>query len=83
MKGISIQRKKKGWTQQNLAEKMEVTANSVYRWESINPLYTVDPGIENLKEMSRLFGCTIDDLVTDDDSNPTPSVGTEIIQDSN
>lgn len=77
MKGISIQRKKKGWTQQDLAVKLRVTTNTVYRWESTNPLYTVDPGLGSLKEMSILFGCTIDELVVDEDSNPTVSAGVE------
>ena len=75
MKGIAIQRKLKGWTQQELADKMGVTANTVYRWESSNPVYKVDPGTENLKKMSDLFSCTIDDLVSGDDSNPIQSAG--------
>jgi hypothetical protein len=51
--------------------------NTVYRWESSNPLYAVDPGTDNLKKMSALFDCTIDELVADDDLNPTPSAGAE------
>jgi len=63
MKGISMHRKKKGWTQRDLAKKMDVSPNTVYRWESSNPLYSVNPGLKSLKKMSRLFDCAIEDLI--------------------
>jgi transcriptional regulator with XRE-family HTH domain len=73
LKGIRRQRKRKGWTMAYLASKLDVIPNTVYRWEAGRQ----DPDVETLKKMSKLFGCTIDDLVADDDSNPTKSAGAE------
>lgn len=67
MKGISRLRRLRGWTQQDLARKMGVSPNTIYRWESANPLYSVSPGIKSLKKMSLLFDCTIEDLIDNND----------------
>lgn len=63
MRGIKKNRKKYGWTQSQLAEKVGVSINTIWRWEANQ----ISPSLKNLKEMSKLFDCTIDELVADDD----------------
>ena len=50
-------------TQEALAEKIFVTRTAISKWEN-NKGY---PGIDSLKELSRLFGISIDELISDDD----------------
>lgn len=50
-------------TQDELAEKILVTRTAVSKWET-NKGY---PSIDSLKELSNLFGISIDELIADDD----------------
>ncbi len=50
-------------TQEELAEKIMVTRTAVSKWET-NKGY---PSIDSLKELSNLFGISIDELISDDD----------------
>lgn len=52
-------RKEKGWTQQQLADLLNVTNKSVSKWER-NEGY---PETGTLLEISKLFGITVDDLL--------------------
>ncbi len=52
-------RKEKGLSQEQLAEKLDVSRQSVYKWESGQSY----PELEKLQQMSQLFNCTIDELV--------------------
>lgn len=58
---LQLLRKSKGQTQENLAEKLDVSRQAVARWES-GQAY---PDIGNLIEISRLFHVTVDYLVKD------------------
>lgn len=49
-------------TQQQLADLLEVSRQTIVRFEN----GTYEPRLSELKKMSEIFGCTIDDLV-----NPT------------
>ena len=64
-------RKEKGWTQQQLADLLNVTNKSVSKWER-NEGY---PETGTLLEISKLFGITVDDLLNgrkvQDDSSYT------------
>ena len=52
-------RKSKGLTQEELAEALFVSRTAVSRWESGRGY----PGIDSLKEISRYFSVTIDELI--------------------
>lgn len=54
-------RKESNFTQEELAEKLSVSRQAVTKWESGQSL----PDIENLKQLSDIFGVTMDSLVGD------------------
>jgi transcriptional regulator with XRE-family HTH domain len=60
---LKSERKNKGWSQEELAEKLFVSRQSVSKWESGQNY----PSIEILINISDLFGLTIDELLRSDD----------------
>lgn len=54
-------RKEKGWSQDQLAEKVNVSRQSISKWESAQAL----PEIEKVVELSRIFQVTTDYLLLD------------------
>ena len=50
-------------TQEELADKLYVTRTAVSKWENDRGF----PGIDSLKQLSALFGVTIDELISDED----------------
>ena len=52
-------RKSKGLTQEELAEKLFVSRTAISKWESGRGY----PSIDSLKEISRYFSVTIDELI--------------------
>ena len=67
-------RKKAGWSQEELAEQLGVTRQSVSKWEGAQSV----PDIDKILQMSRLFGVTTDYLLKDDQGEPeyTPDAET-------
>lgn len=55
-------RKKQGWSQEELAEKLDVTRQSVSKWEGAQSV----PDIAKIVQMSEIFGVTTDYLLKDD-----------------
>lgn len=55
-------RKKSGWSQEELAEKMNVSRQAVSKWESAQTV----PELEKLLQLSNLFGVTTDYLLKDE-----------------
>lgn len=55
-------RKQKGMSQENLAEKLNVSRQAVSRWE----MGSAQPDAANILQLSRLFGVTADYLLNDD-----------------
>ena len=55
-------RKKNGWSQEELAEKMRVSRQAVSKWESAQTA----PDLEKVLALSRLFGVTTDYLLKDE-----------------
>lgn len=55
-------RKKNGWSQEELAEKLNVSRQSVSKWESAGSI----PDISKILEMSRIFEVSTDYLLKDD-----------------
>lgn len=58
---LQLIRKSKGFTQEELAEKLEVSRQAVAKWESGQ----VYPDINNLIQISNIFNVTVDYLVKD------------------
>ena len=60
--GFKEERVRSGLTQNMVAKKLGTSRVTISRWESgIN-----DPDLDTVRELSRLYGCTTDDLL-----NPT------------
>ena len=59
---LKMLRKKKNLTQEELAEKLNVSRQAITKWESSDGT----PDIENLKQISILFNTTIDELIKED-----------------
>ena len=53
-------RKQKGWTQEELAEKLFVSRTAVSKWESGKGT----PNIDSLKDISAIFSVSIDELLS-------------------
>lgn len=59
---LIILRKKKGWSQEELAERMDVSRQSVSKWESAQSM----PDIDRLLDLSKIFGVSLDYLLKED-----------------
>lgn len=71
---IMEERKKNGWSQEELAEKLGVTRQSVSKWEGAQSV----PDLNRLLEMSRLFGVSTDYLLKDElEKEPLTDTGDE------
>ena len=55
---IILLRKRKGWSQEELAEQLSVTRQSVSKWEGAQSV----PDIQKIIQMSEIFGVTTDYL---------------------
>lgn len=60
---IAQLRKQRGWSQEDLASHLDVSRQSVSKWESNQSL----PDIERIKKLSSLFQITIDELLNEED----------------
>ena len=56
---IVMLRKKYGWSQEELAERLDISRQSVSKWESGASI----PDLERIVSMSQLFGVTTDYLL--------------------
>lgn len=59
-------RKKSGWTQEDLAEQMNVSRQSVSKWESAQSI----PDLEKILRLSKLFSVSTDYLLKDELESP-------------
>lgn len=55
-------RKRNGWSQEDLAENMNVSRQAISRWEG----GTAQPDASNILQLSKLFGVSTDYLLNDD-----------------
>lgn len=55
-------RRKAGLSQAFVAEKLEISPASVSQWETGK----TKPQVDRLLEIAALYGCTVDDLLSDD-----------------
>ena len=65
-KNLSYYRRQAGWTQLELAERINYSDKSVSKWERAEGL----PDIVVLTTLAELFGVTVNDLLTDPDALP-------------
>ncbi len=56
------ERKKNGWSQEELADKLGVTRQAVSKWEGAQST----PDLQRLLEMSKLFGVSVDYLIKEE-----------------
>ncbi|WP_455495934.1 helix-turn-helix domain-containing protein [Gemmiger sp.] len=72
-------RRKAGWSQEELAERLNVSRQSVSKWEGAQSM----PDIDKIVQLSSLFGVTTDYLLkdeqaepeyTEDDTSPLPRI---------
>ena len=61
-------RKKAGWSQEELADQMNVTRQSVSKWEGAQSI----PDLEKMLRLSELFGVSTDYLLKDDIEEAEP-----------
>ena len=70
-------RKAKGWSQEEFAEKMDVSRQAISRWENGTAL----PDAQNILRISKLFFVTSDYLLNDDYESeadiPSPETASE------
>lgn len=59
---IILLRKKNGWSQEDFAEKLDVSRQAISRWENGTAL----PDAQNILQISKLFNVTTDYLLNDD-----------------
>ncbi|WP_434309937.1 helix-turn-helix domain-containing protein [Hominifimenecus sp. rT4P-3] len=59
---ISLLRKKSGWSQEDLAEQLNVSRQSISKWESAVSI----PDLDKIIKLSQIFGVTTDYLLKDD-----------------
>ena len=63
---IAALRKKSGWSQEELAQQLNVTRQSVSKWEGAQSV----PDIDKILQMSRLLGVSTDYLLKDELEEP-------------
>lgn len=63
---IIEERKRNGWSQEELAEKLGVSRQSVSKWEGAQSV----PDLQRILEMSRIFGVSTDYLLKDGEEAP-------------
>ena len=59
---VTAARKKKGWTQEKLAEQLQVSFQAVSLWERNESL----PDTAHLLQLSKLLNCSLDDLFSEE-----------------
>jgi len=69
-------RKKCGWSQEELAEQLNVSRQSVSKWESGASI----PDLERIITMSKLFGVSTDYLLKDEEVNEIPNVSVDVYE---
>ena len=59
---IMEERKKNGWSQEELAEKLSVSRQAVSKWESAQSI----PDLQRVIQLSEIFGVSTDYLLKDE-----------------
>lgn len=64
-KNIQTQRKKRGYSQEQLATKINVSRQTIYKWETNIAI----PRADNIMMMVKIFGITYDELFSEEENN--------------
>ena len=70
---IMEERKKNGWSQEELAEKLSVSRQAVSKWESAQSI----PDLQRVIQLSEIFGVSTDYLLKDECETPQLIEGVE------
>ena len=73
---IALLRKKNNYSQEDLANELGISRQSVSKWESGNSI----PDLDKIIKMSSLFGVSTDYLLKDELEEATPSESDEVIE---
>ena len=71
---IAFLRKKNGWSQEELAFRLDVSRQAVSKWEMGASL----PDLDNVLKMSELFSCSTDYLLKDGEISEEKTVETNV-----
>ena len=71
-------RKKNGWSQEELAEKLNVSRQAVSKWEGAQSV----PDMARIIQLSELFGVSTDYLLKDNLEQAETSASTDLAQDA-
>ena len=72
---IAEERKKNGWSQEELANQLGVSRQAVSKWESAGAV----PDLQRILQMSELFGVSTDYLLKDElEENITDNKGFQV-----
>lgn len=67
---LILLRKKQGWSQEDLAEKVDVTRQTISKWESRQTM----PEVDKVIKLSKLYNLTMDELLYGEDKIETESI---------
>ena len=73
---ITALRKQNGWSQEELAEKMDISRQSVSKWESGTSI----PDLDKVIRLSGIFGVSTDYLLKDEIEELTPEDAAEVVE---
>ena len=68
-------RTEKGLTQKDLADQLHVTFQTVSKWEKGDN----EPDVATLREIAKLFNCSMDYLLSEDDEEPKEEIKEEVV----
>ena len=72
---ITVSRKRLGWSQEDLAVKLDVSRQAVSRWET----GAASPDVTTVAKLARILGVTADYLVLDEITEPvSPAAGAQL-----
>jgi len=72
-------RKQKGWSQEELGERLGVSRQTVSKWE----LGESKPKMSKIIEMSKLYNLTMDELINGKDETKPVEIETKVVNDNN
>lgn len=76
---IKEYRTNNGMSQENLAEKMNVSRQAITKWESDKGV----PDIDNLIQLSRIMNITIDELILGNNNEQTSAIEEQAVKQRN
>ena len=72
---ITEERKRNGWSQEELAEKLGISRQAVSKWESAGSI----PDLQRIIQLSELFGVSTDYLLKDE-MDSSSYISTEVTE---